>query len=324
MSNSKKVVIAFLVLLLISMVLVFCAFLLFAVAAVSGNGFISGVDATVLSDGAYDQTIAVIDVDEVISSTSVVDLFGAETTDMTTRTVRKIQQAIDDDSVQGVVLRVNTPGGEVYATRVIYNKLLELKEEGKTLTVLMQDMAASGGYYISAPADHIVASEMTLTGSIGVVFQTQDLSGLYDKIGIKNITIANSEGELKVLENLDDPESQSYKVLQGVADDVQDNFVQVVVDGRGMTEEKVLSFSDARVFSGKQALDIGLVDSLGEQQEAFAVAADITDLDDPRFVHYNDQENSFNSFVIQIASYILPESRISVQPGVKAYYLLRY
>ncbi|MBW7954037.1 signal peptide peptidase SppA [Candidatus Dojkabacteria bacterium] len=319
---SKNAALLILVVFMFSVVMCFCCFVLFAVSSIVSGGYISGIDSTVLLDGDFANTVAVIDLDGVITTEPLVDLFGATTTDMTTSVISKIDHAINNDGIKGVILRVDSPGGEVYATRMIYNKLVELQEAGKPLVVLMQDVAASGGYYVSAPADYIVASEMTLTGSIGVVFQTTDLTGLYDKIGIKQITIANSEGELKVLEDLDDPQSDGYKVLQGVADDVQDNFINVVAQGRGLSVDQVKKIADARVFSGKQALEAGLVDELGEQSVAFARISEILDIENPRFILLQDQENSFNSLMISLQNSLAPWSLLSKDKEFNIKYLL--
>jgi len=271
------------------------------------------------------EKIAIVNIDGVISSQASTDLFSSTEKSMLDKVIEKLEAVNLNSQIKGVVLQINSPGGEVYATKMIYNKLAELKANNKIIVVQMQDTTASGGYFISALANHIVASEMTLTGSIGVVFRGISYEGLYEKIGIKEYNIANSEGELKVLEDLDNPESDSYKVLQSVADDIQNLFVKVVVEGRGIAEEKVKDFADARVFSGKQALEVGLVDSLGEDEQALEVAKELTNIENPTIIRFEEEEQSFGNILINVLSDILPAIKNS-QPeaGLTANYLLYY
>ncbi|MFQ5493052.1 MAG: signal peptide peptidase SppA [Candidatus Dojkabacteria bacterium] len=325
---SKKVVLAIVVVVTLLAILAFCCFLAFSMYAVLEEGYVSGVETTTLFTGDASQKIAVIDIDEVITSTEVSDIWGNTGPDMATSVISLIERARRDDSVKAILLRVNTPGGEVYATRRIYNKIQDFRDEGKTLVVLMEDVAASGGYYVSAPADHIVASEMTLTGSIGVIFSQLDITGLYEKLGVQEIKISNTDGNLKVLEDLDDRESKGYKLLQTVADDYYDNFISVVTDGRGLTAEEVIPLADGRVYSGKQAMDNGLVDSLGEQEQAIEKIMEIAGLDDPAIIRYDAQENSFNTLSLKLANLLNPVAALTGHDGsgalLKAMYILNY
>jgi len=325
---SKKLIVVILLVVIFLAILSLCCFVVYLVASLSTGGYFSGVDRRTVSVGSADQTVAIIDIDEVISSTGVTDFWGNETADMATRVNNRIQAAIDDENIKGVIFRVNTPGGEVYATRRIYNKIKELKDNGKYVVVLMEDVAASGGYYISAPADKIVASEMTLTGSIGVLFTTIDVSGLYDKVGIKEIIVVNSKGDLKVLEDLDKKDSKAYKLLQAVADDFYQNFVDAVAEGRGLSDTKVKELGDGRVYSGKQAVANGLVDELGEFSEAVTAMNDLAGFDDPNLIILEDQEGSFSGFGASLGNLINPLASVlgSEQPASKitAMYVLQY
>src|SRR3990172_1013033 len=201
-------------------------------------------DSKLLEQGDYDQVVAVIDVKDVITATPTSDFWGNQTPDMVTRITEKIRRAAEDENVKAVIFRIDSPGGEVYATKQIYNEILELKNKGKKIVALLQSMAASGAYYLAAPADKIIASDSTITGSIGVVFSSLDITGLYDKIGIKEITVVNSQGRLKVLSDLANEESEGYKLLQGVADDIYDSFLDVVAKGRKKTADQVKKLAD--------------------------------------------------------------------------------
>jgi protease-4 len=279
----------------------------------------------VLQSGDETQTVAVIEIDGIISSQKQIDLWGNETPDMASEIINKIDQAQNDESVKAILLKVNTPGGEAYASKLIHNKLVEFKETGKPLVVLMQDTAASGGYMVSAPADEIVASEITTTGSIGVIVTGTDFDELYKKLGIQEFNIINSEGDMKVLENLNDKESESYKILQGILDDVYNDFVDMVANGRGMTKAEVIEVADGRIYSGKQAKDLGLVDQLGEEKEAFKSVASLADLDNPNFVRYENDDNPFSLYSLSLKKILFPELSAveSKKPGLSVQYLMK-
>ena len=279
----------------------------------------------VVRSGDETQTVAVIEIDGIISSQKQIDLWGNETPDMASEIINKINQAQNDESVKAILLKVNTPGGEAYASKLIHNKLVEFKETGKPLVVLMQDTAASGGYMVSAPADEIVASEITTTGSIGVIVTGTDFDELYKKLGIQEFNIINSEGDMKVLENLNDKESESYKILQGILDDVYNDFVDMVANGRGMTKAEVIEVADGRIYSGKQAKDLGLVDQLGEEKEAFKSVASLADLDNPNFVRYENDDNPFSLYSLSLKKILFPELSAveSKKPGLSVQYLMK-
>jgi len=260
-----------------------------------------------LPSGKSDQTVAVIDIQGVITETTSADIWGTQTTDMATKAISQLNKAKNDDDVKAVLLRVNSPGGEVYATRKIYNKIIEVQEEGKPVVVLMESIAASGGYYLSSPADWIVASEMTMTGSIGVIFTTYDTSKLYEKIGVEEVHIANTEGTLKVMDDLTNENGEGYKVMQSLADDYYHNFATVVSDGRHMSYDEVVKIADGRIYSGNQALNNGLIDELGELKEATTKIADLAELDEPNFVVYADDSGLLGEYNVSLTNLFSPE-----------------
>jgi protease-4 len=326
---SKKLVVTIMLLVIFFAVASLCCLFAYLIITLTSGGYFNGVQKTSIKNGSSSQTVAVIDINEVISSQQGSDILGNKSADMATRTNAKLQNVIDDDNIKAVLLRMNTPGGEVYATREIYNKIQEVKQKGKKVVVLMEDETASGGYYIAAGADHIVASEMTLTGSIGVIFDSLDMTGLYDKVGLKQIDVTNTKGTLKVLKDLDKPDSEGYKLLQTLADDYYDNFVGVVATGRNLTKDQVRTLADGRVYSGKQALQNHLVDELGEYSEAVEAIKKIAGLDNPNMVLLEDQQNSFSGFGVTLLNYLNPLSSLTNRlaqsgTGVKAMYLLQY
>jgi protease-4 len=179
-----------------------------------------------------------------------------------------LQQANDDSSVAAVVLEVNSPGGGVTASDEMHQSILDFKRSsGKPVVVSMGDTAASGGYYISTAADRIVANETTLTGSLGVIFTLTDFSGLADRYGVEQEVVKS--GEFKDMgSSFRDLTPEEREILQSIVDESYDEFVSVIVEGRGLPEERVREIADGRVYSGEQAKELGLVDSFGGLDEA--------------------------------------------------------
>ena len=178
----------------------------------------------------------------------------------------------DLPSVKAVVLRVNSPGGAVAPSQEIYQEILTFRRETKKLVVAsLGSVAASGGYYIAAAADRIVANPGSLTGSIGVILQIPNLGGLLQKVGIKATVIKSGENKdlASMTRDLTDSER---RILQEVLDDVHGQFIDAVAAGRHMDRTRVEPLADGRIFSGRQALGLGLVDELGDLSEAIGRA----------------------------------------------------
>lgn len=193
--------------------------------------------------------------------------------------IAQLREALDDPAVKAVVLRLNTPGGSAAASQEIGAEIQRLREAGKVVVASMGDVAASGGYWIAATTDRIVASPATITGSIGVITQVASYAGLYQKLGIEVQTIKS--GEFK---DMGDPSrtltDEERALLQAMVNDIFDQFVDVVAEGRGLTRDRVLAVADGRVFTGRQALNIGLVDELGTLQDAIERAAEMAGIAD--------------------------------------------
>lgn len=209
---------------------------------------------------------------------------------------RELAEVREDDSIEAVVLRVNSPGGSALASDVIWREMELLKAE-KPVVVSMGSYAASGGYYISAPADVIVADRMTLTGSIGVFGMFLDYSGaLKNKLGITVDGVQSNAsagmGEFKPL-----TPAERACIMRGV-DKVYDTFTSYVAKGRNLPIEKVLDIAGGRVWSGEDALGIGLIDTYGGLKTAIAVAADKAGLgEEYRVVEKIQQPTGFAAFI---------------------------
>lgn len=320
--KSNKVIL-FLIILSFFTLLICCCVFMFTLSSVPLDE--NNYSSQTLQSGDETQTVAVVEINGIISSQKQIDLWGNETPDMANEIINQIDQAQDDENVKAMLLKVDSPGGEAYASKLIHNKLIEFKESGKPIVALMQNTAASGGYMVSAPADKIVASEISTTGSIGVIVTGTDFEELYKKLGIQEFTVINSEGDMKVLENLEDKESESYQILQGILDDVYNDFVEIVANGRGMTRAEVIEIADGRIYSGKQAKDLGLVDELGEEKEAFDLVTSLANLDNPNYIRYENEGNPFSLYSMSLKKILFPELSAveSKKPGLSVQYLMK-
>ncbi len=191
--------------------------------------------------------------------------------------VEEIKGYVKDSSVRAIVLRVDSPGGGVVPSQEIYNEVKKAKAV-KKVVVSMGSVAASGGYYISAPADRIVANPGTITGSIGVIMVVPNLKGLLEKVGIKTEVVKSGKNKdlASVFRGIGDEERQ---IIQGVMDDVHEQFIAAVAEGRKMEIEKTRKISDGRIFSGRQAIGVGLVDEIGDLDDAVKVAGKLAGID---------------------------------------------
>jgi len=188
--------------------------------------------------------------------------------------VEELNDYADDSSIKAIVIRVDSPGGGVVASQEIYNAVKTAKKSGKKVVVSMGALAASGGYYIAAPADKIIANPGTLTGSIGVIMEFATIEKLLEKIGVKGMVI--KAGEYKDIGSpFRDMTDQEKKLLQGVMDDVHAQFIQAVAEGRNMPLAAVQAIADGRIFTGRQAMDLKLVDQLGDLEDSIQMAASL-------------------------------------------------
>ncbi|MEW5762450.1 MAG: signal peptide peptidase SppA [Bacillota bacterium] len=198
--------------------------------------------------------------------------------------VEQLRAAADDPSIRAVVLRLNSPGGSAAASQEIGAEVDRLRRTGKKVVASMGDTAASGAYWIAAKADRIVANPATITGSIGVIIQTQHLVGLYQKLGIATETIKSGpHKDMGAPDRLLTPEER--RIFQSMVDDIYNQFVTVVARGRKMDAAKVRQLADGRVFTGNQARELGLVDELGDFRDAVRLAGRLAGIKgEPRVV----------------------------------------
>lgn len=200
--------------------------------------------------------------------------------------ITQIEQARDNPSIRAVVLRIDSPGGGVTPSDEIYHALTQL---GKPVVVSMGSLAASGGYYIAAPADYIYATPGTLTGSIGVISQFVTAQELLDELGVK-VEVVKS-GDVKDFGGpYRDMTEEEQEYWQSIIDESYERFVQIVAEGRGLEIESVREVADGRIITGQQAVELGLVDAIGYFDDAVRKAGELGGISgDPRIVELAPQ-----------------------------------
>lgn len=230
--------------------------------------------------------------------------------------VDEIKSYVKDSSIKAIILRVDSPGGAVAPAQEIYKEVKKATAK-KKIIVSMGSVAASGGYYISAPADRIIANPGTLTGSIGVIMELPNIEGLMNKIGVKTEVIKS--GRHKDIASIFRKMGKEERIiLQGVLDDVHEQFIKAVSEGRNIPFDDVKNLADGRILTGKQALDAGLVDELGNLEDAIAVAAKLVGIKgEPQVV---SKKERFSIIDLLIGRF--PKELSDVFPTIKIKYML--
>ena len=208
---------------------------------------------------AFGDKIGVVDVKGVITQSSGV--------------IEELQQYLADDGVKAIILRVDSPGGGVGPSQEIYREIMRIKSNSKRKVVTsMGSVAASGGYYVACASDLIVANPGTITGSIGVIMQFSNLEELLKKIGIRGVVIKSGEHK-DIGSPFRDMTPEEKRIMQEVLDNVHQQFIQAVADGRKLDRSRVAQIADGRIMTGEQAKNLGLVDELGNLQDTIDITA---------------------------------------------------
>jgi protease-4 len=203
------------------------------------------------------------------------------------RVREELEKAREDDRVRALVVKINSPGGTITASDVLYREIKEFKARRKIPVIAaIMDVGASGGYYVALAADTIVAHPTSVTGSLGVVMLTANAQGLMEKIGvaplaIKSGTMKDAGSPFRALT----PEERS--VFQGVIDDMYGRFVRLIAESRKIPEERVRSFADGRIYTAEQALALGLVDRIAYLDEVIASAKKAAGVEEARVIMYH-------------------------------------
>ncbi|MCD4699388.1 MAG: signal peptide peptidase SppA [Phycisphaerae bacterium] len=231
--------------------------------------------------------VALIDVSGLIVNDRTGPMFG-DSENPVSLFSEKLDAAARDSNVKAVVLRINSPGGTVQATETMYNRLGRFrKQSGKPVIACITDVGASGGYYLACGSQRIICQSSSITGSIGVMIQTVNFAGTMKMLGIKADAVTS--GELKAMGSpLKKLTEQERQIFQDMVNEFYEQFVQVVVEGRsGLDVEKVRKLSDGRVFTGRHAVRAGLVDQLGDLQDAVADAKKAAGIRKAKVVMYH-------------------------------------
>ena len=237
--------------------------------------------------------------------------------------IKDLQDLREDDDVKAVVIRVNSPGGSAFASEQIWREVCLLKEK-KPVVVSMGGMAASGGYYISCAANRIFAEPTTLTGSIGIFGMIPDVSELMtEKIGLKFDVVKTNE--MSDIGTMARPFNEAESAqMQKMINRGYDLFTKRVADGRGMAQDSVKLIAEGRVWTGEQGLNIGLVDELGNLDDAVAHAAELAKVEKFRAVPYPGADNPFEQLLNQTkGGYLDSELRELLGEGYAVYSLVR-
>lgn len=233
------------------------------------------------------EKVLMIDVDGMISSAPETGIFSNEKS-VVARVFERLERAAADPWVKAVVLRLDTPGGEVTASDIVYHEILRFKKRtGLPVVGLMMSVAASGGYYIASACDFIVAHPSTLTGSIGVISVFPSVEALMSKVGVK-VNVIKSGPAKDSGSPFRDMTDDEKKLFQGIIDEYYEGFLAVVARGRKgkIPAAELRTIADGRVYTGPQALKLGLVDAVGYFEDAFAKARDLASLKSARLVSY--------------------------------------
>ena len=191
--------------------------------------------------------------------------------------IRTLGEYRDNPAVRAVVLRIDSPGGVVAPTQEIFTAVRRLREAKKPVVASLGSVAASGGYYVAVSADRIFASPGTLTGSIGVVMQLANVEGLLKKVGVEYVVVkAGAYKDVGNIARAMTPEER--RILQSLLDDVYDQFISAVAEGRGLEPQAVRAFAEGRIYSGRQAHGLKMVDDLGGLEDAIEAAAKMAGL----------------------------------------------
>jgi protease IV len=258
------------------------------------GAFISGLDSTPEASfsGSALKRIGLVRVDGVIMD-------GEEV-------IRQLRSFRNDNTIAGVLLKVNSPGGAVAPSQEIYAEVLNYQKQNKPLIVSMGTVAASGGYYISSPAKKIFADPGTLTGSIGVIMTLPMYEALAKKVGVEMRTF--KAGKFKDLtspyRSMAAPEQA---LLQGMLDDTHDQFIGDVATARNLPYDTIKVYADGRVFTGRQALKAHLVDSLGGYHDALKYLRHITGLSDKaKIIERTEKSTLFREWLVEEAIKVFP------------------
>lgn len=211
--------------------------------------------------------------------------------------LRSIRRATCDPEVEGIILEINSGGGGITDSDIIYKALLDFKaaQEGRVIVSIMGDVAASGAYYIALASDRILAHPTTLTGSIGVIMQSYNFKELAAKLGVQDVTIKSGANK-DMLNPFQDVKPEQKEMLQKVIMSMYDRFVTLVAENRRLPKETVVPIADGRVFVADEALRLRLIDGIGYGEDAQKKIAELLETDAVKVFRYDEQVTLMDLF----------------------------
>jgi protease-4 len=252
--------------------------------------FLTGRNIRKTARLAFGEKIAVVEIKGVITQSSGI--------------IEEIQQYGEDEGVKAIILRIDSPGGGVGPSQEIHREILKVKSKKKVVTS-MGSVAASGGYYVACASDLIVANPGTITGSIGVLMEFTNIEELFKKIGIKGVVLKSGEHK-DIGSPFREMTPEEKKIIQGVIDNVHQQFIQAVAQGRRLELAKVVEIADGRILTGEQAKQLGLVDQIGNLQDAIDTVAKMVGIEGKPTVLYPKKRFSLWELLVkETASTIL-------------------
>ena len=231
--------------------------------------------------------------------------------------IAKLRSTAADPAVKAILLKVNSSGGGANESDLIWNEMLKVKASSKPIVAFFNGIAASAAYYISTPADKIIATPGTWTGSIGVIAVFPNYSGLMQKLGLEMVTIKSGE-QKDMLSPFRPTTGEEKAIVQQLVNESFDNFVEAVSRGRKMTKVQVLKLSDGRVYSAKQAKQNGLIDEIGYFEDAIKIAKELAKIDKVAVVEIQESTIGFTP-LFQKLNYLRktgPRKDIFLKPGI--------
>lgn len=237
-------------------------------------------------------------------------------------TIEDLKRFSENPSVKAIVIRIDSPGGGVVPSQEIYDAVKRVRNKNnKAVIASMGSVAASGGYYIAAATDRIVANPGTLTGSIGVIMETANVEGLLQKIGVEGVVVKS--GKYKdVGSPLRKMSADERGLLQAVMDDVHKQFIEAVAEGRSIEIRAAQALADGRIFTGRQAKEAKLVDELGDLEDAIELAAEVVGIEGEPKVVEPRRRFSLREILDSKLSMMFP--KFDMQPGVSLKYLMAF
>ncbi|HSP23240.1 MAG TPA: signal peptide peptidase SppA [Planococcus sp. (in: firmicutes)] len=272
-----------------------------------GSAVETGFSENVIEAGDFNKRIAVMNVDGVIQDTGeAASLFGAAGYNHEAF-MEQLEKVKEDDTIKAVVLKVNSPGGGVVESAEIYDKIKEIQDgTEKPFYVSMGATAASGGYYISAPADKIFVSPETLTGSLGVIMQSVNYGELAERYGVDFVTIKS--GPYKdIMSPTRDMTPEEESILQEMLNDSYETFVDVIAEGREMTDAQVKKVADGRIMNGRQAVEANLADDFGYDEDVIVAMQEDFDLAGAEVFEYGAEQGLGSFFSMKMNSLFRPD-----------------